>query len=33
MVEKWRAANNKGKSFGALLTYISKAFDLVHANL
>ena len=27
MIEKWKSANDKGKSFGALLTDLSKAFD------
>lgn len=27
LMEKWRNAVNKGKSFGTLLTNLSKAFD------
>ena len=26
-IEKWKSATDKGKSFGALLTALSKAFD------
>ena len=28
--EKWKNSVNKGKSFGALLTDLSKAFDCLH---
>ena len=27
LIEKWKSAFDKGKSFGALLTNLSKAFD------
>ena len=27
LIEKWKAAFDKGKSFGALLTDLSKVFD------
>ena len=27
LIEKWKSATEKGKSFGALLTDLSKAFD------
>ena len=36
MIEKWKSSNDKGNSFGALLTDLSKAFDcasVFHMNL
>ena len=29
MLEKWKSATDKNKSFGALLTYLSKEFDFL----
>ena len=33
MLEKWKSAVDKGKSFGALLTDLSKAFDCLSHDL
>ena len=33
MLEKWKSAVDKGKSFGALLTDLSKAFDCLSREL
>ena len=33
MLEKWKSAGNKGTSFGALLTDLSKAFDCLSHEL
>ena len=33
MIEKWKSAVDKGKSFGALLTDLSKAFDCLSHDL
>ena len=33
MVEKWKKCVDKGKTFGALLTDLSKAFDCLPYNL
>ena len=33
MIEKWRSSNDEGKSFGALLTDLSKAFDCLSHEL
>ena len=33
MIEKWKLAVDKGKSFGTLLTDLSKAFDCLSHEL
>ena len=33
MLEKWKSAVDKGKSFGALLTDLSKTFDCLSHDL
>ena len=33
MLEKWKSCNDKGKSFGALMTDLSKAFDCLSHEL
>ena len=33
MLEKWKSAVDKGKSFGPLLTYLSKTFDWLSQKL
>ena len=33
MLEKWKRPNNKGKTFGAWLTDLSKAFDCLNHDL
>ena len=33
MLEKWKSAVDKGKSFGVLLTDLSKAFDCLSHDL
>ena len=33
LIEKWKSVVDKGKSFGALLTYLSKTFDCLSQKL